>query len=209
MVSGVNSEWLDLRSIRDEDHGRPLFSARDAELAFGQMQTLRYGQPAEIQPGLELTLRDAGHILGSAIVELTLPDTRRVVFSGDLGPPGKPLVRDPETVAPADLVVLESTYGNRDHRRRQATADRFYGLGGGSAFKQAVASDEVSATAVLTLLQLSQLGSSAVGLDPAMQCRGGLAHGSSMAVRSTSLSTVTPRLSALVSLLPAASPATR
>ncbi len=116
-------QWLDLHDIRGEEGGPPLFSSQDVTQAYKMMSPLPYGEPTEIADGLTLTLRDAGHILGSAIVELALKDGRRVVFSGDLGPPGKPILRDPQTVEPADLVVMESTYGNRDHRKLKATTE--------------------------------------------------------------------------------------
>ncbi|MDO8376761.1 MAG: MBL fold metallo-hydrolase, partial [Aquabacterium sp.] len=70
--------------------------------------------------------RDAGHILGSAIVEIWLTEagsTRKLVFSGDLGQPGRPIVCDPTPIAQADLLVVESTYGNRLHRPLQQTID--------------------------------------------------------------------------------------
>ncbi len=64
--------------------------------------------------GISVIFRDAGHILGSALLELILGD-RKLVFSGDLGRPGAPILRDPERVSEADWLVLESTYGDRDH----------------------------------------------------------------------------------------------
>jgi len=70
--------------------------------------------------------RDAGHILGSAIVEAWIDEdgaTRKLVFSGDLGQPARPVVRDPAPVDRADVLLVESTYGNRDHRPLAATID--------------------------------------------------------------------------------------
>lgn len=97
----------------------PLYSRDDARRAHKQFQGLEYGQTREILPGVTLTLRDAGHILGSAIAELELTEgseSRRVVFSGDLGHRGAPILRDPEVIQRADLVIMESTYGDRLHR---------------------------------------------------------------------------------------------
>lgn len=102
----------------------PLFRTRDAERALSQLAPLPYGRVEEILPGVKLRFRDAGHILGSAIVELWLNDgqrERKLVFSGDLGQPNTPILRDPERVAEADLVLLESTYGDRRHRSREDT----------------------------------------------------------------------------------------
>ncbi len=102
----------------------PLYTRAEARLAHRQFRPLPYAQHQEILPGVRLTLRDAGHILGSAIAELELTEqgqSRKVVFSGDLGHKGAPILCDPTTVSHADLVVLESTYGNRLHRPWQET----------------------------------------------------------------------------------------
>ena len=97
----------------------PLYTREEARRAHSHFRPLEYGKSREILPGVTLTLRDAGHILGSAIAELELNDggrSRKVVFSGDLGHRGAPILRDPEPVRQADLVVMESTYGDRLHR---------------------------------------------------------------------------------------------
>lgn len=102
----------------------PLYDRQDAQRAMRRIRGLEYDEPREILSGVRLCLRDAGHILGSAIVELTLieGDTeRKIVFSGDLGQQGMPILRDPTPIREADLVLLESTYGDRAHRSREAT----------------------------------------------------------------------------------------
>src|SRR4029077_16815948 len=75
-------------------------------------------------PGINATFLDAGHILGSAIIRLRVKETddaeeRVVVFSGDLGRPNTPIIRDPTVVAQADYVLVESTYGGREHEPEQ------------------------------------------------------------------------------------------
>jgi metallo-beta-lactamase family protein len=105
-----------------------LYTLEDAMAAIGLMRTVRYGQVVEVLPGVELTFRDAGHILGSASVWLTLHEDgveRRLVFSGDLGQYDSPILRDPEPGPAADLVLMESTYGDRQHRSREATLEEF------------------------------------------------------------------------------------
>ena len=105
---------------------QPLFTKSDVAAVLKQVRGIDYDQPREILGGVTLTLRDAGHILGSASVELAAdePAGRRVLaFSGDIGPRGTPILRDPVPVPRADLVLLESTYGGREHRERQATLD--------------------------------------------------------------------------------------
>jgi len=97
----------------------PLYSGEDAIKALRRFRAINYNDELEILPGVRLRLRDAGHILGSSIVELWLKDKgvkRKLVFSGDLGHVGAPILRDPELVREADLVIMESTYGGRSHR---------------------------------------------------------------------------------------------
>ena len=110
-------------------HGREFtaaYSIEEAQAVLGQVRPVVYDETFEPAPGVRARLADAGHILGSAIVELWLSEggrTRKVVVSGDLGQPGRPIVRDPATVTEADVLLLESTYGNRDHRPLQSTLD--------------------------------------------------------------------------------------
>ncbi len=104
----------------------PLYTTADAEQALSQRRPVSYGQLCEVAKGVHVTFHDAGHILGSAIVELHVQDhglTRRLVFSGDLGNTCSPLMRDPSILTQADVVLLESTYGDRDHRCSEETLD--------------------------------------------------------------------------------------
>jgi metallo-beta-lactamase family protein len=104
----------------------PLYTREDARAVMGQFVELDYDEPREIVPGVQITLRNAGHILGAAIVELELRENGtefHLVFSGDLGYDSAPLMQPPAVVERADLVVMESTYGNRNHRPFAATLD--------------------------------------------------------------------------------------
>lgn len=97
----------------------PLYTKQDAQAAMRQFKGLAYGENKKIAPGITFRLSDAGHILGSSIVELWLEEKgvqRKIVFSGDLGTPNKPILRDPTYIDDADLVLMESTYGDRSHR---------------------------------------------------------------------------------------------
>ncbi|KAB8318541.1 MBL fold metallo-hydrolase [Tolypothrix campylonemoides VB511288] len=110
---------------RRRDPGRrpppaPLFDRDDVARLLRQLRPLPYDVDREILPGVHLHLREAGHILGSASVELRA-DGRTLAFSGDLGPRGTPILRDPAPVPRADLVLLEATYGDRLHRARGDT----------------------------------------------------------------------------------------
>jgi metallo-beta-lactamase family protein len=106
----------------------PLYTLDDAHAILERFRTVPYGRAEEVLPGVELMFRDAGHILGSASVWLTLrEDDRRcrLVFSGDLGQYDSPILRDPEPGPGADIVLMESTYGDRLHRDRAATLEEF------------------------------------------------------------------------------------
>lgn len=92
----------------------PLFTTEDAERAVALVAPRRYGEAFRIADGVEATFHRAGHILGAATVELRLPGTR-LVFSGDLGRWDRPILHDPELVPEADVVLIESTYGDRTH----------------------------------------------------------------------------------------------
>ncbi len=109
----------------------PLYTMAEAQNTLDFFHPQPYDQHREILPGVEVTLRDAGHILGSSIVELRLQHAgtrRKLVFSGDLGHRGAPIMRDPVFIQQADLVVMESTYGNRAHRGWQATWEELAGV---------------------------------------------------------------------------------
>jgi len=101
---------------RNRKHGRsrpPLYTDEDVLQALRQFEPIDYDKEHEIG-SISFTFRDAGHILGSAMVELSAGD-ERLIFSGDLGRPGAPFLRDPAKVDQADWLVLESTYGDKDH----------------------------------------------------------------------------------------------
>jgi metallo-beta-lactamase family protein len=106
-------------AIHTEDL-EPLYDEDDVAAAVALFRPLEYDQPREVAPGIVATFRDAGHILGSAIIVLEVEEgdgpARRLVFSGDLGRPGTPILRDPTAIDDgADYVVMESTYGGREH----------------------------------------------------------------------------------------------
>jgi len=109
----------------------PLYSVLDALNTteyFGR--TAVYGQPLELSAGVRATFLDAGHILGSAsiLLELDEPGHRgRLLFSGDLGSPGRPLLPDPAPPPPVDVVVMETTYGDRVHKGLGPSVEELYG----------------------------------------------------------------------------------
>jgi metallo-beta-lactamase family protein len=104
----------------------PLYTMAQAEASFSLLQGVGYREEFKPRPSVRVQFQDAGHILGAAITEVRVRDAGRdvkVVFSGDLGQPGRPVVRDPTPIEDADVLLVESTYGNRDHKGWQATVD--------------------------------------------------------------------------------------
>ena len=96
----------------------PLFTAEDVERTIPLLEDTEYGREVRLGEGLSVTFHDAGHILGSAMLEVAVRENggaRRIVFSGDIGQRNKPLVRDPAVFRRTDYLVMESTYGDREH----------------------------------------------------------------------------------------------
>jgi metallo-beta-lactamase family protein len=126
------ADWM--RAQRQAGRGRRppqpvpqlLYTVAQAQASLEQLEGCRYDEDVVPHPRVRCRFRDAGHILGSAIVEVTVEGSggpRKLVFSGDLGQPGRPIVRDPVAVTQADVLVVESTYGDRLHRPLAATLD--------------------------------------------------------------------------------------
>ncbi|HXF65141.1 MAG TPA: MBL fold metallo-hydrolase [Burkholderiales bacterium] len=118
-----DSGYLQEREAEREGQ-QPLYTAEEARRALARLEPVEYGRELLPQRAVRCTFRDAGHILGSAILDLRVGRTR-LVFSGDLGQPGHPLVREPEPVESADVLLVESTYGDRDHKNLAQTLDEF------------------------------------------------------------------------------------
>ena len=115
--AAIRAQPADLETRQIE----PLYVVEDAERAMAQFQGHDYDTPIQVAPGVRATFVDAGHILGSAIIIVEAADAEgdaptRIVFSGDLGRPGRPIIADPTHIdAGADIVLVESTYGGREH----------------------------------------------------------------------------------------------
>ncbi len=129
-IQEKDTEWENRwRARRGKSPVKPIYVTGDAQLVLKQRHPISYNQTVEILKGVELRFYDAGHIIGSAIVELTFHEpnnsTRRLVFSGDLGNNCTPLMRTPDPVRQADVLLLESTYGDRDHKCSNETLDQF------------------------------------------------------------------------------------
>ncbi|MFO0692847.1 MAG: MBL fold metallo-hydrolase [Polyangiales bacterium] len=102
----------------DMEPVEPLYDLEDVARTLSRMVAIPYHHKQRIAPGVDLTFHDAGHVLGSALVALDVDDeglTRKLLFSGDLGRRGGPILRDPEIVPGVEFLILESTYGDRLH----------------------------------------------------------------------------------------------
>jgi metallo-beta-lactamase family protein len=127
----VDDETLPERLRRAPPEGRtetrePLYDEHDVDRARELTRGCDYGDEVAVTDGITAVFHDAGHILGSAIIELRVTDgatTRTIVFSGDIGRTDTPIVRDPTPITHADYVVVESTYGNREHGPHEAAID--------------------------------------------------------------------------------------
>lgn len=127
-VQEMESEWRTRKARRAaQPRWEPAYTEEDAVRAIPHLRGHPYGTQVQPVPGVRVSFADAGHILGSAITEISLeaiPGRHgsrpiRLVFSGDLGQPEQPIIRDPETGMAADYLVMESTYGNRLHDARE------------------------------------------------------------------------------------------
>jgi metallo-beta-lactamase family protein len=106
----------------EREAAAPLYTVAEAQASLSLLRHAEYGVAFRPHDGVRCVFRDAGHILGSAIVEVFL-DGRKIVFSGDLGQPGRPIVEDPAPIAEADVLLVESTYGDRNHKSLVQTLD--------------------------------------------------------------------------------------
>lgn len=120
-IQEYDIEYLNKKRVRQgEALLKPIYSLADAVESLKNFIGIGYERPYRLLPGVTLTFYDAGHILGSAIVVLDIEEEAgkrplRLVFSGDLGRPGRPILRDPTFIDHADILIIESTYGNRFH----------------------------------------------------------------------------------------------
>jgi len=115
-----------MRQRQGKKRLEPLYDREDVEQAIRQMEAIPYRQPYMVAPGMKVVAHDAGHILGSVSLKLMVTEEgkeKSVVFSGDLGPAGLPIVKDAEPFREADVVFMESTYGDRDHKSLSETLE--------------------------------------------------------------------------------------
>ncbi len=126
-IQGEDAAYLNRHRNEGEPKVEPLYDARDVFRTLHRLQSVQYGARVSIGKGIEATFADAGHLLGSATVAVRIDGPsgeRRLTFTGDLGRPGLPILRDPDPISPCDLLISESTYGGHTHEPVEETADR-------------------------------------------------------------------------------------
>lgn len=129
-IQEKEAEWANYdrrkKNGRIMDEVAPLYTVAQAHACLRRLHTVGYDQELRPHPHVRVRFRDAGHILGSASLEVWVDSggrTRKLVFSGDLGMPGRPVVNDPTPIEAADYLIVESTYGNRLHKGMKETVD--------------------------------------------------------------------------------------
>jgi metallo-beta-lactamase family protein len=129
-IQEMEAEWQNRKGKRSgKKRIDPLYTVKDAEASLRYFQPVRYDELFSPAEGIKVQFRDTGHILGSAIIEIWIKEggsERKLVFSGDLGSPDQPIVRDPTWIEEADLLWLESTYGDRLHKSRDETVQELF-----------------------------------------------------------------------------------
>lgn len=127
-----DAQWQSKKNARTgKPPVEPLYTIDDAEDALKLVKPVLYDQLIELAPEIRIVFNDAGHILGSAITELWITEgenTSKIVFSGDLGVPNRPILRDPVKIKKADYVIMETTYGNRVHPANATSIDELINI---------------------------------------------------------------------------------
>ncbi|HEY2787434.1 MAG TPA: MBL fold metallo-hydrolase [Fimbriiglobus sp.] len=126
-IQEEDANYLNNRRGKDEPKVEPIYDARDVFRTLTRLQSVNYGARVSVGKGIEATFADAGHLLGSATVHVRIDGPageRRLTFTGDVGRPGLPILRDPEPVPPCDLLISESTYGGHFHEAVDETAEK-------------------------------------------------------------------------------------
>lgn len=118
-IQEFEAEWRNRKAKRSgQEIYEPLYTMADADAAIQLLAPCDYGQRVTLCEGIDVQFNDMGHLLGSASIEVWVTEediSRKIVFSGDVGNTNQPIIKDPQKVAEADYVVIESTYGDRTH----------------------------------------------------------------------------------------------
>jgi metallo-beta-lactamase family protein len=124
-IQEMEAEWQNRKGKRaGKGEAIPLYTMKDAEECLRYFQAANYDEMIQLADGVKVRFQDAGHILGSAIIEIWIKEggqEKKIIFSGDLGNSDQPIIRDPSIIEEGDVLWLESTYGDRLHKSREET----------------------------------------------------------------------------------------
>jgi metallo-beta-lactamase family protein len=131
-IQEMEAEWQTRKAQRAGRRAvEPFYDQEDARRTVPLLKPIEYAKPTQLAPGVTATFHDAGHILGSAFLDLQLEENGekvKVLFSGDVGQPKQPIIRDPEVIVDTDYLVMESTYGDRLHERNGEPEDQLVAI---------------------------------------------------------------------------------
>ncbi len=126
-IQEEDANYLNRKRAKDEPKVELIYDARDVFRTLTRLQAVEYGKRFSVGKGIEASFVDAGHLLGSAMVSVHIESAagaRRLTFTGDIGRPGLPILRDPEAIPACDTLVSECTYGGHTHEDVTETADK-------------------------------------------------------------------------------------
>jgi len=142
-IQEMESEWLSRKNIRaGKEAVEPLYTTEDAKKSLQFFQGYPYNQKIAVTDGIEIEFTDAGHLLGSSSIQIWLTkesEVRHLVFSGDIGNLDQPLIKDPIVMREADYVIMESTYGDRNHTQSRYENQKESTLGRSQKLAQIIA----------------------------------------------------------------------
>lgn len=128
-IQEMDAAFVNKKNMKlGRDPVEPLYTADEALDSLKNFVPVSYDEIVQIHPRVEVRFRNAGHILGASFIEMWVDEgstKTKIVFSGDLGYPGQAIIRDPDTVEEADVLLIESTYGDRTHKNRENTQSEF------------------------------------------------------------------------------------
>ncbi|MFC2159996.1 MBL fold metallo-hydrolase, partial [Actinomycetota bacterium] len=131
-IQEMDARWENKRAkMAGKKEVLPMYTMADVEDTLKLLVPCRYGETKEIDKGMKISFVDAGHILGSAAIEVFLEEgsaVKKIVFSGDIGNTDQPIIKDPQCIREADYIVMESTYGDRDHEEDKDYISELAGL---------------------------------------------------------------------------------
>jgi metallo-beta-lactamase family protein len=131
-IQEMEAEWQNRKGKRaGKGEAIPLYTMKDAEECLRYFQAANYDEMIQLADGVKVRFQDAGHILGSAIIEIWIEEggqEKKIIFSGDLGNSDQPIIRDPSIIEEGDVLWLESTYGDRLHKSREETVQELVGI---------------------------------------------------------------------------------